>query len=153
MNPVNYKSHRSNSRKGSKRFFTPAEANRALVFVKRVARDIVSYYARLLDLHETIEAAQRSGKQAQFELARGQMVKTAQKLQQCLSELESVGVELKDWSDGIVDFPCMIGGRELRLCWVHGEQVVGHWHEVNEGFPQRQEISKLEAWELLPLIR
>ena len=149
MTTVQYQSHRRNRTADGRRYFTPAEANRALVFVKRVTADIVREYSRLLDLHEIIEAAAQCGSEGQYAAARDEMIRTAEKLHHCMEELEAVGVELKDWADGIIDFPCLAGGREVRLCWCHGEQAVSHWHEPEEGFAQRRPVEQLEAWELL----
>ena len=135
--------------RANRRHFSVAQANRALVLVKRIVADVVAGYGRLLDLHETIEAAQRRGHHRRFELAREDMVRCAEKLRNCLGELEAVGVELRDWSQGIVDFPCRLAQRLICLCWRHGEPTIEHWHEVGEGFPQRRPIAQLEAWELL----
>ena len=136
-----------------RRFFPPAEANRALVLVKRVVADVVRGYSHLLDSHEIIEAARISGTKSRFDLARQELVQTADKLRDCMEELTAVGVELKDWAQGIVDFPSVISGREVRLCWRHGERAVEHWHEVDESFAQRRPIQKLESSQLLAPIQ
>ena len=52
-------------------------------------------------------------------------------------------MELRDWSLGIVDFPCLAAGSEVRLCWRWGEGQVAHWHEVDEGFANRKPITSL----------
>ena len=134
---------------GMRRRVTAVEANRALVLVKRIVADVVRHYGRLLDLQETIEAALAAGARTQFGLARDALVRAAGELHQCLSELQDVGVEVRDYSQGIVDFPCVVGGREVCLCWQHGEGAVAHWHEADEGFAQRRPIEQLESWELL----
>ena len=70
-----------------------------------------------------------------------------------MAELEAVGVELGDWSEGIVDFSSVVAGRQVWLCWRQGEQAVTHWHEFDEGFPERRSIEQLESWELLAPVR
>ena len=55
-------------------------------------------------------------------------------------ELEQLGVELKDYYTGLIDFPCWMDGREVYLCWRLGEPDVAHWHEVTEGFAGRQTL-------------
>lgn len=132
-----------------RRRFTPGDANRALVLVRRVVADVVRRYARMLDLHETIDAAETAGDRTRFEIARDELVATAECLYACLEELELIGVEIRDFSRGIVDFPCLMGGREIALCWEHGESYVGSWHERGESFAQRRPLSHLESWELL----
>jgi hypothetical protein len=54
--------------------------------------------------------------------------------------LKNLGVELKDYFTGLVDFPSRLEGREVYLCWRFEEAEVCHWHELNAGFAGRQKI-------------
>jgi hypothetical protein len=126
-----------------RRCFSPAEANRALVLVKRILADITTNYARMLELQDVIDAAQPGGVGENLRRAHEEIVAVAEKLQHCVGELADVGVELRDWSEGIVDFPCMADGRPVCLCWRLGERRVAHWHEVGEGFAQRRSLQTL----------
>ena len=58
-------------------------------------------------------------------------------------ELQQLGVELKDYFTGLIDFPCWMDGREVYLCWRLGEPEVGHWHELDDGFAGRQKLLTL----------
>ena len=126
-----------------KRTFTVAEANRSLVLVKRIVVDVVFEYSRLLELQEAFEAAEAGGTDEQCEEVRLALIRSAGKLRTYLEELDDVGVELKDWSLGVVDFPCIAGGRKVCLCWQHGHDTVQSWHEVNAGFLGRRPIETL----------
>jgi hypothetical protein len=125
------------------RLFSVEEANRALVLVRRIVADIVREYARLTDLQETVDAA--FGASGGPIAAREELAATAERLRVCLEELEDVGVELKDFPRGIVDFPARFGGTPVYLCWRPGEPTVCHWHELGEGFAQRRSIATLPA--------
>lgn len=125
--------------------FTLAEADRSLVLVRRVVADIVQHYTRLVDLQESIDAAQASGAYEQCETSQRQLVEVAQRLQAFAEELDVVGVELRDWITGVVDFPCMIDGREACFCWRLGEDHVEYWHEVGSETETRQSVSDLAA--------
>jgi hypothetical protein len=57
-----------------------------------------------------------------------------------LQQLEDLGCYIKDLDVGIVDFLGTFEGRDIFLCWRMGEEHIHHWHEINEGFSQRQEI-------------
>jgi hypothetical protein len=55
-----------------------------------------------------------------------------------LSELESLGVQLKDFERGLVDFPSLRDGRVVLLCWQLGEgDELEWWHDVDAGFAGR----------------
>jgi len=127
------------------RLFSVEEANRAMVLVRRIVDDIITEYALLSDLHETIEAAQHTGRHGYGEAARERMVRAVERIQGFVGELDHVGVDLKDWTLGVVHFPCLAGGREVVLCWEAGERGVCHWHEVDSDCAERKTVESLPA--------
>jgi hypothetical protein len=56
-------------------------------------------------------------------------------------KLESLGIQLKDYRQGLIDFPSMRDGRVVLLCWKadEGDQVEW-WHDVEAGFAGRQPL-------------
>jgi len=62
-------------------------------------------------------------------------------LSQELRALESLGVEVKDLTMGLVDFPSLLEGtNEVFLSWKLGETQVGFYHPVHTGFRSRKPI-------------
>jgi len=61
-----------------------------------------------------------------------------------VDELGSIGVELKDYESGLIDFPGRHQGRDIYLCWKLGEDKVTHWHELHSGYAGRQSTNTLE---------
>ena len=55
-------------------------------------------------------------------------------------ELGQLGVELKDYFTGLIDFPSLRNGRPVYLCWRMGEAEVAYWHELEAGFAGRQKL-------------
>ena len=55
-----------------------------------------------------------------------------------VEHLESLGVELRDLEQGLVDLPGERDGRPVWLCWRLAEAEIGHWHALDEGFTSRQ---------------
>jgi len=55
-----------------------------------------------------------------------------------VEHLESLGVELRDLEQGLVDFPGERDGHPVWLCWRLAEPAVGFWHPLDEGFTSRQ---------------
>ena len=47
---------------------------------------------------------------------------------------------VKDIEQGLVDFPALIEGREVLLCWKDGEPEVAFWHTPEGGFAGRQPL-------------
>ncbi len=49
-------------------------------------------------------------------------------------------IVLRDLDRGLVDFPSLLDGREVYLCWEEGEDEIGFWHEPDSGFAGRRPI-------------
>ncbi|PWT77387.1 MAG: DUF2203 domain-containing protein [Chloroflexi bacterium] len=49
-------------------------------------------------------------------------------------------VIVKDLAEGLVDFPSLLHGREVYLCWKLGEDGIHWWHEIEAGFAGRQPL-------------
>ncbi len=57
-----------------------------------------------------------------------------------LGAIEEAGIVLRDIDRGLVDFPAVIDGREVYLCWELGEDDVAHWHDLDSGYRGRQPL-------------
>lgn len=135
--------NRSNNK--PKRRYTLAEANRALPLVTRIVRDIVNAHERATQLQAKIEELPAAAKDSAY--AQDQLDSALDRLQDYVDELGTLGIELKDYETGLIDFPGRHEGRDVLLCWKLGEERVGHWHEVHAGFAGRQPVSKLRETE------
>ncbi|KKL19645.1 hypothetical protein LCGC14_2463400, partial [marine sediment metagenome] len=107
--------------------------------------DIVADYARLLELQEILELEQQYGSAESLAETRAAMVETVHPLQGYLSELDAVGVSLRDFGRGLVDFPARVAGADILFCWQLGEQSVLYWHRPDEGLSGRKPISELAS--------
>lgn len=124
------------------RCFSVAQANRALVLVRRIVADIVRDYRRLRGLREAYESYEDKGNLVMAEQARRGYVDVFNRLSELRDELEEVGCELKDYDLGLVDFPARIDGRQVLLCWKLGEPAVMFWHDLESGYAGRQPIQR-----------
>lgn len=127
-----------------KRYFTVADANAALPYVSRIVKDIRNSYRKALHLQQRIEfitpGEELSALQNEYE-------RIIEMLNRCVEELHKMGVELKDYSLGLIDFPGLLDGREISICWRDGEEEIVAWHEVEAGFAGRQDIEILKKEE------
>jgi len=57
-----------------------------------------------------------------------------------VEEIHSQGCLWKGLEQGLVDFPCLLGGEIVFLCWRYGEEGVGHWHRIEDGFAGRKPL-------------
>ena len=66
--------------------------------------------------------------------------KAMQQIKDSLAEIQAAGVQVKDLDIGLLDFPCVVNGRTILLCWKLGEKAITHWHGTDEGFAGRKPI-------------
>jgi len=57
-----------------------------------------------------------------------------------LFEFYQRDIEIKDIDRGLVDFPAIIGGKEVFLCWEKSEDDVEYWHDLDSGFGGREPL-------------
>ena len=69
-----------------------------------------------------------------------QSVKLLSELKQVLQEFEDREIVIKDLQRGLVDFPALIGGREVFLCWEKDEEDVEFWHDIDSGYAGREPL-------------
>jgi hypothetical protein len=66
--------------------------------------------------------------------------KSIQEAKDTLAEIDSIGVQVKDLEQGLLDFPSLMDGKTIFLCWKLGEPAIAHWHTEEEGFAGRKPL-------------
>ena len=64
------------------------------------------------------------------------------RVRECIAEMDSIGVQVKDLDGGLLDFPCRMDDDVVLLCWRLGEPAIEHWHTVEQGFQGRQPVDE-----------
>jgi hypothetical protein len=73
---------------------------------------------------------------------KAERARAEQRAKDALSEIDSIGVQVKDLDIGLLDFPCEVDGHVVLLCWKMGEKSITHWHGTDEGFVGRKPIDE-----------
>ena len=73
---------------------------------------------------------------------RAEREKTVQRIKDVVAEIDATGVQVKDLDMGLLDFPCVIDGKTILLCWKMGEDKITHWHDLEEGYAGRKPIDE-----------
>jgi hypothetical protein len=121
------------------RHWTPEQANALLPIVGDTVRRLRDARRRLVEggfAAELAELADATGgawpgperARASIEVALG------------FEQIERLDLVVRDLERGLVDFPAVIDGREVYLCWLLDEPAVGHWHGVESGFAGRRPL-------------
>jgi hypothetical protein len=58
-------------------------------------------------------------------------------MQAGVARIDELGVTLREIETGLIDFPALVSGRQVWLCWRLGEGDIEWWHELADGFGGR----------------
>lgn len=121
------------------KIFTLHEANLLLHDLIPKLRAIRDSYVKIDGLREPARMA-ASASEAGGGMAGGsQYIRLLYNVGKLTSELQALGVELKDHSRGLIDFPFMRKDRIAYLCWQFDDGDEIHWwHEIDGGFAGRK---------------
>lgn len=130
------------------RLFTLNSARRILPFVRSLIIEAMEAHTEMEQAFGEIrEFAARVQMAGGMELRpfvadhwRGEIARCRAKMSYALEMLKAHGVEVKDLTLGLVDFPTVYRGREVRLCWKYDEPDISWWHGAEEGFRGRKPI-------------
>ena len=124
------------------KLFTVAEANALLPVVREILKRIQTARRKLASYRNETKAAAAQAEQGGAGFGDGlRYADLLIDLTSQTSELEGLGVQLKDFDRGLVDFPSLRDGRVVLLCWQIGEgDEVEWWHDVEDGFAGRTPI-------------
>jgi len=130
-------------------FYAIDEANLALPEVERILAALRDQRVELIALRDRVVAvspdddAPTAEAAEQIRLLRLGMQGLIDQMQAGVARLVELDITLRDISTGLIDFPALVSGRPIWLCWRLGETGVAHWHSVDEGFEARRPLSEL----------
>ena len=128
-----------------KRYFTVDQARRSLTLIRKIVADIQDVQKLRLECHAQINDVILRSAPRNRTLLQKQFDAGTQRLENLMEELEQVGVQLRDPSRGMLDFPALHEGREVLLCWKADEPTISYWHEVGSGYAGRKPVSAICA--------
>src|SRR2546430_16592472 len=124
------------------KLFTVEEANSLLPTVRRIVKSIQRSHRNVLSFQTDAKRAAEGAEQGGGGMPRGvQYAKVLTELSLNANQLESMGVQLKDYGRGLIDFPSMRDGHVVLLCWKADEgNQLEWWHDLEAGFAGRQPL-------------
>ena len=130
------------------RLFTVAEANRLLPFLRSTLADAQSHLLQMRDLYAEMRRLEAVGRRPDGELilaadyrASGSRLAEHQvACEQLLGRIGELGCQVKDLTAGLCDFPAVIDGQPVLLCWRMEEPAVAHYHGNHDGYRGRRPL-------------
>jgi|TARA_B100000470_G_C19533648_1_gene277257 hypothetical protein len=123
------------------KLFELEEARSTLPLVSRIVSDIVEVTAQMKEIYlEIREVAGEGSDRERLDELQERLQEIADGRSEFFEELAALGIEMKDPNKGLVDFPALLDGRVVYLCWKLGEETIEHWHELATGFDNREPV-------------
>ena len=121
------------------KLFTIQEANALLPSVRVILAKIQRAHRRLGEFSDDVRKAAQAAEQGGGGIADGIVyANILTDLTSQMSALDTLGVQLKDFERGLIDFPSLRDGKVVLLCWQMGEgDELEWWHDVDAGFAGR----------------
>lgn len=152
------------------RFYSIDDANAALEDIERILMDLRDQRAELIRLRDAViettrdepaqgertgrVGGQANGPAAEADVEAGveaadrrrirlRMQGLIDQMQAGVTRLVEDDVTLRDIEAGLIDFPALVNGRQVWLCWRLGEGDIAWWHELGDGFSGRAALADL----------
>lgn len=148
------------------RFYSIDDANAALPDVERILMDLRDQRAELIVLRDAaIAATDHSGDASERDVGaaghgaeqatppnlapsdprrlRLRMQGLIDQMQAGVTRLVERDITLREIETGLIDFPALVNGRQVWLCWRLGEENIAWWHELGDGFGGRAALADL----------
>ena len=142
------------------RFFDLDDANRALPELRTILETLRDERAQLIELRD--EFARQTARETaahgpapaddpadvspiaeEGRRLRLRMQGVIDQMQAGVARIDELGATLREIETGLIDFPALVSGRQVWLCWRLGEGDIEWWHELAEGFGGRRALIDL----------
>lgn len=124
------------------KLFTVEQANDLLPVIRPKLEKVKARYERIAVFRDSAKAAATAAEFGGGGMKSGSVyVECLYEIGKLTTELHEIGIQLKDYSRGLIDFPSMRDGQVVLLCWQLGEgEQIQWWHEVEAGFAGRRPL-------------
>jgi len=122
-----------------KRHYTREEARALLPQVRQWLSKVSESRHRLGEYDQRLGSLLAGGNDVGGETA-NRWAETLADVKQALHEFQKREIQIKDLDRGLIDFPAIIGDKEVFLCWEQDEEDIEFWHDLESGYAGRERL-------------
>ena len=122
-----------------KKHYTREEARALLPTIRKWLEQLQQIRRWLVEADRDLEKLLGDGRDLGGEKVNA-WIKGLCQLKKDAGEFESREIQLKDLDRGLIDFPAILGGKEVFLCWEEDEDDIEFWHDLETGYAGRERI-------------
>lgn len=124
------------------RLFSLAEATALIPKLQTILSKAKDGRAILIHTKDEIKKACAKAEYGGGSVVGPRYIRALEDMHENLQAIQEMGVIVKDLELGLCDFPYLLDGRIVYLCWKLGEDKIEWWHEITTGYSGRQAIPK-----------
>ena len=124
------------------RIFTLREANSLVPDLEALLREVQQMRSFILQIRGEVQKAREHLEGNGGSPQGPSYLKALEFIMKRVERIQQMGVVLKDLEKGLCDFPFMLDGRMVYLCWKLGEDCVAWWHEPDTGYANRKPLNE-----------
>ncbi len=121
-------------------FYTLDRANDRIAALDEMLTVLRAQRDELRELKTAFDATEPGDDQRRIRL---RMQGLVDQMQASVARIDSWSITLRDIDTGLIDFPALVSGRQVWLCWQLGEGPIAWWHELDDGFGGRRPLIEL----------
>jgi len=121
------------------RHYTREEAKALLPQVRQWLGQLEQLRENLLKYDQRLSSLMEPGCDVGGDLV-NRWVRALADFRRLMTEFQRREILVKDMDRGLVDFPAIIGGREVLLCWEKDEEDIEFWHDLDSGYAGRERL-------------
>jgi hypothetical protein len=124
-----------------RKHYTRDEARALLPQVRQWLKELQDSRNRMAQQDKRIAQILAGGYDAGGDLV-NQWLRTVVQTKGVLQHFAKHEIQVKDLDRGLIDFPAILGGREVFLCWEQDEEDIEFWHDLDTGYAGRERLSE-----------
>lgn len=122
-----------------KKHYTPEEAQALLPQIRQWLQRLNELRQQLEKVDKRVGSLMSGGDDVGGDQV-NRWIRIMADMQDVLLEFQRREIVIKDMERGLVDFPAIVSGREVFLCWEQDEETVEFWHDLDTGFGGRERL-------------
>jgi hypothetical protein len=122
-----------------RKHYTRDQARTLLPQVREWLETLESLRRKTLEFDKRLDALMQPGCDVGGPTVNGWIRALAQ-MRDVLVQFQNREIQIKDVERGLVDFPAIIGDKEVFLCWEKDEDDIEFWHDIDSGYAGRERL-------------
>ena len=122
-----------------KKHYTRDQARALLPQIRQWLKQLSALRRKLSECDQRLASLTAGGNDVGGETV-NRWVRVAADVKATLAEFQRREIQIKELDRGLIDFPAILDGKEVFLCWEQDEEDIEFWHDLHSGYAGRERL-------------